>query len=55
MSGSSDGTFLVHRNPLPPKLRPPAVGPLLSSTVPTSLRRLLLVRCATNSVADAVV
>src|SRR5216684_4699609 len=54
-SGSSDVAFLAHRTHSPPALGLPAVGPLLSSTVPTSLRCLSLVRCATNSVADVEV
>src|SRR3984893_7770967 len=54
-SGSSDVAFLVHRTHSPPALRLPAVGLLLSSMVPTNLRCLSLVRCATNLVADVEV
>src|SRR5229473_3414406 len=54
-SGSSDVAFLEHRTHSPPALRLPAVGLLLSSMVPTDLRCLSLVRCATNSVADVEV
>src|SRR5882724_9745806 len=54
-SGSSDVAFLAHHTHSQPAPRLPAVGPLLSSTVPTSLRCLSLVRCATNSVADVEV
>src|SRR6202162_2150139 len=54
-SGSSDVAFLVQRTHSPPALRLPAVGLLLSSMVPTDLRCLSLVRCATNSVADVEV
>src|SRR5882724_7853508 len=54
-SGSSDVAFLVHRTHSRPVLRLPAVGLLLSSMVPTDLRCLSLVRCATNLVADVEV
>src|SRR6266404_9363135 len=54
-SGSSDVAFLQHRTHSPPALRLPAVGLLTSSMVPTDLRCLSLVRCATNSVADVEV
>src|ERR1700757_1408646 len=54
-SGSSDIAFLVHRRHSPPVPRLPAVGLLLSSMVPTDLRCLSLVRCATNLVADVEV
>src|ERR1700756_4017900 len=54
-SGSCDVAFLVHRTHSPPARRLPAVGPLLSSMVPTDLRCLSLVRCATNWVADVEV
>src|SRR6266481_5292683 len=54
-SGSSDVASLVHRTHSPPVLRLPAVGLLLSSMVPTDLRCLSLVRCATNLVADVEV
>src|SRR6266852_1979752 len=54
-SGSCDVVFLVHRIHSPPVRRLPAVGLLLSSMVPTDLRCLSLVRCATNLVADVEV
>src|SRR5258707_14094524 len=54
-SGSSDVAFLVHRTHSPPVRRLPAVGLLPSSMVPTDLRCLSLVRCATNLVADVEV
>src|SRR5882724_4946950 len=54
-SGSCDAAFLVHRTRSPPVRRLPAVGLLLSSRVPTDLRCLSLVRCATNLVADVEV
>src|SRR5882724_1005978 len=54
-SGSSDVVFLVLRTHSPPVRRLPAAGLLLSSRVPTDLRRLSLVRCATNLVADVEV
>src|SRR6266849_5841492 len=53
--GSSDVAFLVHRIHSPPVRRLPAVGLLLSSMVPTDLRCLSLVRCATNLVANVEV
>src|SRR6266481_2233477 len=54
-SGSCDVAFLVHRTHSPPGRRVPAAGLLLSSRVPTDLRCLSLVRCATNLVADVEV
>src|SRR5436190_18452482 len=54
-SGSCDAAFLMHRIHSPPVRRLPAVGPPLSSMVPTDLLCLPLVRCATNLVADVEV
>ena len=45
-TGSWDDAFLVLRIPPLPMLRLPAVGPLLSSTVPTNLRYLSSTPCA---------